>query len=155
VRLRSADPADPPRIDIARLRHPEDMTRMIEATLHARRLSRTLPLAGLITGAELAPGPAISDGDTAGLARPFRERAGSYHHPSGNLRDGPAPRRRRRRRGPRGGPRIDGLWVADASVMPAIPAANTNLITIVIAESIAQGAIHPKTGLRAASHAPP
>ena len=45
--------------------------------------------------------------------------------------------------------------MADASVMPTIPAANTNLITIVIAESIAQGAIHPKTGLWAASHAPP
>jgi len=91
VRLRSADPADPPRIDIARLRHPEDMTRMIEAPLHARRLSRTLPLAGLITGAELAPGPAISDGDTAGLARPFRERAGSYHHPAGTCAMGPRP----------------------------------------------------------------
>ena len=35
VRLRSADPADRPRIDIAHLRHPEDMTRMIEATRHA------------------------------------------------------------------------------------------------------------------------
>jgi choline dehydrogenase-like flavoprotein len=33
---------------------------------------------------------------------------------------------------------ISGLWVADASVMPAIPAANTNLTTIVIAERIAQ-----------------
>jgi choline dehydrogenase-like flavoprotein len=33
---------------------------------------------------------------------------------------------------------ISGLWVADASVMPAIPAANTNLPTIVIAERIAQ-----------------
>lgn len=32
----------------------------------------------------------------------------------------------------------NGLWVADASVMPAIPAANTNLSTIVIAERIAQ-----------------
>ena len=57
VRLRSADPADPPRIDIAHLRHPEDMTRMIEATQHARLLSRTPPLAGFVTGAELAPGP--------------------------------------------------------------------------------------------------
>jgi len=46
VRLRSADPADPPHIDIAHLRHPEDMTRMIEATRHARRLSHTPPLAG-------------------------------------------------------------------------------------------------------------
>jgi hypothetical protein len=34
---------------------------------------------------------------------------------------------------------IDRLWVADASVMPAIPAANTNLTTIVIAERITQG----------------
>ena len=33
---------------------------------------------------------------------------------------------------------ISGLWVADASVMPAIPAANTNLPTIVAAERIAQ-----------------
>jgi GMC oxidoreductase len=44
VRLRSADPADPPRIDAAHLRHPEDMTRMIEAIRHARRLSRIPPL---------------------------------------------------------------------------------------------------------------
>jgi GMC oxidoreductase len=53
VRLRSADPADPPRINIARLRHPEDMMRMTQATRHARRLSRTPPLAGFVTGAEL------------------------------------------------------------------------------------------------------
>jgi len=143
VRLRSADPADPPRIDIAHLRHPEDMTRMIEATRQARRLSRTPPLAEFVTGAELAPGPAISDDDTAGLARSIRERVGSYHHPVGTCSMGPRP--------------IDGavvdargavhgigrLWVADASVMPAIPAANTNLTTIVIAERIAQGLSAP------------
>jgi choline dehydrogenase len=139
VRLRSADPADPPRIDIAHLRHPEDMTRMIEATLHARRLSRTLPLAGFVTGAELTPGPAISDDDTAGLARSIRQRAGSYHHPVGTCAMGPHPGdgavvdARGRVHG------IDGLRVADASVMPAIPAANTNLSTIVIAERITQG----------------
>jgi choline dehydrogenase len=41
--------------------------------------------------------------------------------------------------GPRGGVYgISGLWVADASVMPTIPAANTNLSTIVVAERIAQ-----------------
>ena len=32
---------------------------------------------------------------------------------------------------------IDRLWVADASIMPTIPAANTNLPTIVVAERIA------------------
>jgi choline dehydrogenase len=51
LRLRSADPADPPRIDIAHLRHPDDMTRMIEATRIARAISRTGPLAGRRTGA--------------------------------------------------------------------------------------------------------
>jgi choline dehydrogenase len=45
VRLRSADPADPPRIDVAHLRHPDDMRRMIEATLIARAISRTASLA--------------------------------------------------------------------------------------------------------------
>ena len=32
---------------------------------------------------------------------------------------------------------VDGLFVADASVMPTIPSANTNLPTIVVAERIA------------------
>ena len=143
VRLRSADPADPPRIDIAHLRHPEDMTRMIEATRHARRLSRTPPLAGFVTGAELAPGPAISDDNTAGLARSIRERAGSYHHPVGTCAMGPRPGDGAvvDARGAVHG--IDRLWVADASVMPAIPAANTNLTAIVIAERIAQGLSAP------------
>ena len=139
VRLRSADPADRPRIDIAHLRHPEDMTRMIEATRHARRLSRTPPLAGFVTGAELAPGPAISDDDTAALARSIRERVESYHHPVGTCTMGPRPDHDAvvDARGAVHG--IDRLWVADASVMPAIPAAGTNLTTIVIAERITQG----------------
>jgi choline dehydrogenase len=143
VRLRSADPADPPRIDIAHLRHPEDMTRMIEATRHARRLSRTPPLAGLITGAELAPGPAIRDDDTTGLTRSIRQRSGSYHHPVGTCAMGPHPDDNAvvDARGAVYG--IDRLWVADASVMPTIPAANTNLTTIVIAERITQGLSTP------------
>jgi choline dehydrogenase len=83
------------------------MTRMIEAIRHARRLSRTAPLAGFVTGAELAPGPTVHG--------------------------------------------IDRLWVADASVMPTIPAANTNLTTIVIAERIAQQVSAPWSGTEAIS----
>jgi choline dehydrogenase len=138
VQLRSADPADPPRIDIAHLRHPGDMARMIEATQHARRLSRTAPLAGFVTGAELAPGPAISDDDTAGLAASIRARAGSYHHPVGTCAMGPSPGNGAVVDAHGAVHGISGLRVADASVMPAIPAANTNLTTIVIAERIAQ-----------------
>jgi choline dehydrogenase len=143
VRLRSANPADPPRIDIAHLHHPDDVTRMVEATRHARQLSRTPPLAGLVTGAELAPGPTIGDNDTAGLASSIRERTGSYHHPVGTCAMGPHPGDGAvvDTRGAVHG--ISGLWIADASTMPAIPAANTNLSTIVIAERIGQGLTAP------------
>lgn len=81
--------------------------------------------------------PAISEDDTPRLARSIRERVGSYHHPVGTCAIGPDP--------DRGGVvdasgavhGIAGLWVADASVMPTIPAANTNLSTIMVAERIA------------------
>jgi choline dehydrogenase len=137
VRLRSSDPADPPRIDIAHLRHAEDLARMVEATLHARRLSRTAPLAEFVRGAELAPGSAISDDDTAGLARSIQSRAGSYHHPVGTCAMGPNPDDGAVVDGCGAVHGIDGLRVADASVMPTIPSANTNLSAIVVAERIA------------------
>jgi choline dehydrogenase len=137
VRLRSADPGDPPRIDIAHLRDPEDLDRMVEATLEARRISRTPPLDGLVRGPELAPGSEVEDDDRTGLERSIRSRIDSYHHPVGTCAMGPAPAdgavvdARGRVHG------LDNLWVADASVMPTIPAANTNCSTIVVAERIA------------------
>jgi choline dehydrogenase-like flavoprotein len=137
VLLRSADPADPPRIDVAHLRDGEDLARMVTATVEARRLARTPPLAGLVAGAELAPGEPIADDDVTGLARSIKERVGSYHHPVGTCAMGLDPD---------AGAVVDargavygvaGLWVADASVIPRIPSANTNLTTMVVAERIA------------------
>lgn len=137
VRLRSADPADAPRIDVAHLRDAEDVARMVTATVEARRLARTPPLAGLVSGAELAPGEPIGDDDVTGLARSIKERVGSYHHQVGTCAMGLDPD---------AGAVVDargavygvaGLWVADASVIPRIPSANTNLTTIAVAERIA------------------
>jgi choline dehydrogenase len=137
LRLRSADPADPPRIDVAYLRHPDDMSRMIDATRAARRISRTAPLADLVAGAEIDPGDAIGDADTAGLAQSIRARVGPYHHPVGTCAMGPDPSTGAvvDARGAVYG--VDGLFAADASVMPTIPSANTNQPTIVVAERIA------------------
>jgi choline dehydrogenase len=113
------------------------MRRMIEATLLARAISRTAPLAGLVDGAELAPGPSIGDDDTGAIAASIASRVDTYHHPVGTCSMGPDPSAgavvdaRGRVHG------IGHLYVADASIMPAIPSANTNLPTIMIAERIA------------------
>lgn len=138
VRLRSADPDAPPRIDTGHLREPGDLDRMVEATLHARRLSRTAPLSDIVTGEELNPGAHISDDDTAAIARSIRTRVGSYHHPVGTCRMGPDATAGAvvDARGAVHG--IDALWVADASVMPSLPAANTHLSTVVVAERMAK-----------------
>jgi len=136
LRLRSSSPADPPRIDVAHLRDAEDMERTIEATLQPRRLSRTPPLRDFVLGPELAPG-GVGDDDRAGLARSIRSRVSSYHHPVGTCAMGPDPDHGAVVDACGAVHGVDNLWVADASVMPSIPAANTNLSTIVVAERIA------------------
>jgi choline dehydrogenase len=107
VRLRSAKPDDPPRIDVAHVSTQDDVRRMVEATRHARRLSRTEPLSSFVEGAELSPGPSISDDDGAVV-----DSTGAVHG-------------------------TDGVWVADASVLPTMPVANTNLTTMVVGDRIA------------------
>jgi len=135
LRLRSRDAGEAPLIDPGYLTHPDDLPRMIHAVRAARRLSRTPPLAGRIAR-ELCPGPEVGDGD-ADLAAAIRAEVSTYHHPVGTCAMGPARDRsavvdaRLRVHG------LEGLSVADASIMPTIPAANTNLPTIMVAERCA------------------
>jgi choline dehydrogenase-like flavoprotein len=79
----------------------------------------------------------IGDDDVDGLARSIRARVGPYHHPAGTCVVGPDPTSGAvvDARGAAHG--IDRLCVADASVRPTIPSANTNLPTSVVAERIA------------------
>ena len=137
LHLRSADPLDPPRIDVAHLRHPDDLARMVEATRLARQLARTPPLAGFVRADELAPGLDIADDDTTALAASIRSRVASYHHPVGTCAMGSDPDTGAVVDASGAVRGLEGVWVADASVMPVIPRANTNLPTIVVAERIA------------------
>jgi choline dehydrogenase len=111
--------------------------RMREGLLEARRIARTAPLAGLVAGEEISPAPGIADADSDALDAALRAKVSSYHHPVGTCAMGPSVERgavvdaRGRVHG------ADGLFVADASIMPDIPAANTHLPTTMVAERIA------------------
>jgi choline dehydrogenase len=135
LRLRSPDPAAAPIIDPAYLTDPEDMPRMIYALRLARRLARTAPLSALLRE-ELSPGARAGDGDED-LDSAIRAEVGTYFHPVGTCAMGPLADAmavvdsRGRVHG------VTNVSVMDASIVPTIPAANTNLTTIMIAERCA------------------
>jgi choline dehydrogenase len=134
LRLRSRDPVAAPVIDPAYFTHPEDMPRMLLAVRTARRLAATAPLSEVALR-ELEPGAGIEDDDR--LAAAIRAGLGTYFHPVGTCAMGPRsdPMAVVDARGHVHG--MDGLSVIDASIMPTIPAANTNVPTIMLAERCA------------------
>ncbi len=133
VALRSAEPLAPPRIDLAHLREDRDATRMAEGLTLARRIRHSPPLTSLAS-AEVTPatgGPSIAD-----VVRAARAEVGTYH-PVGTCRMG-RPGDVTAVVGADGAVHgIDGLSVVDASVMPDIPSANTNLPTLMLADRLA------------------
>jgi choline dehydrogenase len=135
LRLRSKDPVAAPFIDPAYLTHPEDLPRLVHATRIARQLVQMPPLSNLVLQ-ELFPGPQVSNTVTF-IERAVRMRLDSYLHPVGTCRMGPVSDEMAvvDHKGKVHG--IDNVFVIDASIMPTIPAANTNLPTIMIAERCA------------------
>jgi choline dehydrogenase len=129
VRLRSADPAAKPRVQLNIFAHPADVATAKRGLAAARRIYATRPQADLIA-AETAPGPAVV-GDAA-IEDYIRRTAGVTQHPVGTCRMGtdelavvdPALRVRG----------VEALRVIDASVMPTVPGGNCNATVIMIAE---------------------
>lgn len=138
IRLRSADPSVPPRIWARYLDEPDDQRVLVEGLRLARRLAATRALSPFVE-AEVKPGPeATSEAD---LVAWVRESVDTLYHPVGTCRMGPAGQLESGRP-PVVDPSlrvhgVEGLWVADASVMPEIPAGNTNAPTLMIAEKAA------------------
>jgi choline dehydrogenase len=124
LRLRSTDPEEPPVVERGFLSREEDLAQLLEGVELARTLAATPPLRDLLA-AELRPG----DVD---LERYIRETIRNYFHPAGTCAIGAVVDPFGRVFG------LDGLVVADASIMPTIPRANTNLTTAAIAERIAE-----------------
>jgi choline dehydrogenase len=128
--LASADPMQAPLIDPNYLAEETDRRMMREGLKVLRELCRQPALAA-ISGPELRPGPDVTT--DADLDRVVRATADSIYHPVGTARMG---------RDPDAGAAVDpatmgvhgvdGLYVADASVMPQIVSGNTNACAIMI-----------------------
>ncbi|MBX9699621.1 MAG: GMC family oxidoreductase N-terminal domain-containing protein, partial [Acetobacteraceae bacterium] len=132
VRLGSSDPFAAPVITFGFLGSDYDMRAMVEGAKLARRLVQQPALAPL-AGEELFPGPGCaSDAD---LERCVRDSGLTNHHPAGSCAMGTGTNSvvdpRLRVHG------VGGLRVADASIMPAVVAGNTNAPSIMIGEKCA------------------
>ncbi len=123
VWLRSTDPADAPRIDLGLLSDPADLPMLREGVRELLRMVRTEPLASLV-----AAGP---DVDETELDKWIAANAGTYHHPVASCAMGDVVDGSGRVSG------VDGLWVIDASIVPEVPSANTNLPVMALAERAA------------------
>jgi choline dehydrogenase len=132
VKLRSADPADKPMITMNLLTDADDFAVIRRGIRAARRIYRTAPQAEL-TGEELLPGDDIQT--DAQLDAFIIENLRVTQHPVGTCSMGIGAEAvvdpELRVRG------IEGLRVADASIMPTVPGGNTNAPAIMVGEKAA------------------
>ena len=131
VRLASADPRAAPRIEANFLSTDEDL----QALLHCIRLCREIgnaPGTAPFRAREVCPGPLAGDA----LVAFARRAAGTYFHQSCTAKMGSDDLSvvdgRLRVHG------LDGLRIADASVMPRVTTGNTMAPTVLIAERAAR-----------------
>jgi choline dehydrogenase len=132
VRVKSPDPLASPEIRFNFLKSDYDMQALIFGIRMCRKIASQPALAPYVAE-EIAPGPRY--GTDAELADAVRAMGVSNHHPVGTCRMGMGtdavvdPRLRVHG--------VERLRVADASIMPAIIAGNTNAPTIMIGEKAA------------------
>lgn len=131
ITLRSADPDAPPKIEHLLLGVEDDVQQLVDGLEIAREVMAQPAIAAHVT-AELRPGAELKHRDS--LGHYVRAATIPMFHPVGTAKMGAA-----------GDPDavvgpdckvrgLDGLWVADASIMPTIPQGNTNATAIMIGE---------------------
>lgn len=132
--IRSRDPFMPPVIQPNYLTHETDKKALLGGMRLARALFRTEALRPYVD-AETSPGPGVQSDDE--LMEFARQKGTTVYHMIGTARMGPASDpdtvvdAQLRVHG------LEGLRVADASIMPSMPSANTNASTLMIAEKAA------------------
>ncbi len=134
VELASADPAAKPLLHPAFLEDRRDVQVLADAMRQARRIAQ-MPALARLSGDELVPGPAIAD--EAAMETFIRERVATTYHPAGTCKMGPAADplavvdAQLRVHG------VEGLRVADASIMPNLVGGNTAAPSMMIGERAA------------------
>jgi choline dehydrogenase-like flavoprotein len=131
VRLSSPDPMAAPEIDPNFLSDEDDLKRLMRGARIMFRIMEA-PAFAAVAGPYLYEGPDCSD---EALIADIRARSDTIYHPVGTCRMGTDPDAvvdpQLRVRG------IDGLRVADASIMPNLISGNTNAPSIMIGEKAA------------------
>ena len=133
--LATTDPHVQPTLTLNYLSDPEDMRRMVEAVRIAWEIGKSPAIQAFVERAVLLTDEMVAS-DTAVEAY-LRQMVSTIFHPVGTARMGPDGDERAvvdgqcRVRG------VEGLRVVDASIMPTIPRANTNLTCIMIGERVA------------------
>ncbi len=136
LRLSSADPGAKPLIEQRFLEDERDLSRLVQCFKDTLAFIDTEPMASLIDDVIFPSREReLNDESIAGLLKRF---AASGYHPCGTVKMGPSsdPLAAVDQYGRFHG--LDGLSVADASIMPTVPRANTNLTSIMIGEVIGE-----------------
>ena len=135
--LESADPRAYPRIQLNMLENTNDRKKLLEGMRISRRLFETAPISKYVRE-EVIPGAQYqTEEDFAGI---MPDLGGVVHHPVGTCSMGkedmsvvdPSLRVHG----------VDGLRIADASVMPRLVGANTNAASVMIGEKAADMILH-------------
>ena len=133
IHIKSSDPAEPPAIRFNFLSSPHDRDGLLAAMRKGRELMASPPLASMV-GGEIAPGTDKQTDEE--LLEWVRNNAETTYHPIGTCKMGSDPMavvdNRLRVHG------IEGLRVADASIMPTLTSGNTNAPSIMIGEKCAE-----------------
>ncbi len=133
IHVKSADPTQAPAIRFKFLSTEHDRTGVLAAIRKGRELMATSPLKE-VTGDEIAPGAHLQKDDE--LLEWVRKNAETTYHPVGTCKMGADPAAvvdsELRVHG------LQGLRIADASIMPTLTSGNTNAPTIMIGEKCAE-----------------
>jgi choline dehydrogenase len=132
IKLKSPDPFDAPAVHPNYLATETDQRTIVSGLKLIRQILAN-PHMQSFTEAEFQPGPAVESDEQ--LLDYARRRGGTVYHPTSTCKMGSDPLAvvdaDLRVHG------VDGLRVADASIMPTVVSGNTNAATIMIGEKLA------------------